>query len=143
MKKALVLVAVMVFAAGMVMAADTTPVKLSLVPALAVPSAMTVHGLDLGIIGSNPEEVQGLQLAWIYGGTTRKMVGVTSAFVDIGKGQTTGIQLGFYNSAESMKGLQWGFINVAGTIKGVQIGLVNIVKKNGILPFMVFINGGF
>ena len=142
MKKILLAAVAMVLTSTVVLAAEITPVKLSIVPVLSIPSAQTVHGLDFAILGSNPEEVQGLQLSWIYAGTSRKMVGVQNAFVSIGE-EVTGVQLGFYNSAQNMKGIQWGFINVAGTIKGVQIGLVNIVKKNGILPFMVFINGGF
>jgi hypothetical protein len=143
MKKIIALVAVvMAFASAAAFAEGTTPVKLSLVPRVGIPAAETVHGLDLGILGSNPDEVQGIQLAMIYAGTKTKMVGIQYGFVCIGN-KVSGVQLGFYNSAEEVTGLQWGFINVAETMKGVQIGLVNIIKKNGALPFMVIVNAGF
>ena len=85
---------------------------------------------------------KGFQVSWIYAGTKVKMVGIQTAFVDISN-NIDGIQYGFYNSAENLRGVQLGFINVAEKMKGIQIGLVNIIKKDGILPFMVFVNGSF
>ena len=122
-------------------AGETTPIKISLVPGVGIPSQSTVHGLDLGLIGDDVAEVQGLQIAWIYAGTKEKMVGLQTAFVDIGK-EVVGVQYGFYNQADDMTGLQLGFINSADYMSGVQIGLVNIIKK-GALPFMVLINANF
>ncbi|MFA5778574.1 MAG: hypothetical protein WC947_00350 [Elusimicrobiota bacterium] len=122
-------------------AGDVTPVKVSLVPTVGIPSQETVHGLNLGLIGDNVKEVQGLQLSWIYSGTKEKMVGLQAGFVDIGK-EVTGVQYGFYNQADNMTGLQLGFINSTEYMNGVQIGLVNIIKK-GALPFMVLVNANF
>lgn len=143
MKKLVMAIVVLAASASMLFAAsDVTPVKISLVPRLGIPAAMTVHGLDLGILGSKPKEVQGLQLGGFYAATSKTMVGIQSGFVaSATKG--TGIQMGFYNTAEDMTGAQFGFINVAERLIGIQIGLVNIIKKNGALPFMVFVNAGF
>jgi hypothetical protein len=150
-------IALVTLAVGNVFAADKTPVKVSLFPKLAYPLAQTVHGLDLGLIATQTKEVQGVQLAWIYGSTTKKMVGlqtgfittnqgeVTGAelsFVALNDGKVTGLQYGFYNGAKNMTGLQLGFINVAETMKGVQVGLVNVIKT-GIVPAMVFVNANF
>ena len=143
MKKFFAAAVVVLSCAGMLFAADATPVKLSLFPPLTVPSQQTVHGLDLGIISSIVDEVQGVQLAYIYASTTKKMIGLQDGFVTIDGGEVQGVQMGFYNSAEKMTGLQWGFINVAGTLKGVQIGLVNIIHTGAPLKFMVIANANF
>ena len=143
MKKVIALVTVvMALASTAAFAEGVTPVKLSLFPGVAVPSAMTVHGLDLGIIASKPDEVQGVQLAWIYAGASKKMVGLQSGLVASATSMT-GLQYGFYNTSEDVHGVQLGFINVAEKMKGLQIGLVNVIKKDGWLPFMVIINGSF
>jgi hypothetical protein len=142
MKKIVMAMVVLAASAGMLFAGDVTPVRLALVPRVGVPAAQTVHGLDLGILGDKPEEVQGLQLAFIYAGTSKNMVGIQSGFVSSAT-KGTGLQWGFYNTAEDFTGLQVGFINVADTLHGVQLGLVNVIKKNGALPFMVFVNAGF
>jgi hypothetical protein len=146
MKKTLVLVvlavSVTLFTAGRSFAADATPVKLSLLPQICVPTAKVVHGLELGIIGAQSSEVQGVQLAWIYAKVDKKMVGLQSALVDIGS-DVTGVQYGFYNGAKDVTGAQLGFINVTERLKGIQIGLVNIIKKGAPLPVMVFVNANF
>ncbi len=120
---------------------NATPVKLSLFPKIAVPESQTVHGLDLGIIATKVDEVQGVQLAWIYCGTRNKFVGFQSAFIAIDK-DATGLTYGFVNEAESFTGVQLGFVNIADKMKGVQLGLVNIIKT-GPVPAMVFINANF
>jgi len=123
-------------------AADMTPIKLSLLPQIEIPAANTVNGLDFGILGTESNEVLGVQLAWIYGKVNNKMVGLQSALVDIG-GEVTGVQWGFYNSAKSVEGAQLGFVNITGTLNGVQLGLVNMIKKGAPLPFMVIANANF
>jgi len=144
MKRFLALAAAVVIScAVMSFAGEATPVKISLIPMLSVPSQKTVHGLDLGIISTKVEEVQGLQLSWIYASTSKKMVGVQSSFVSIAGGDFTGVQTGFYNSTKNMTGLQYGFINVADTLDGVQLGLVNIIHKGAPLHFMVIVNANF
>jgi len=146
MKKVLVLVvmafAVMMFSTGSSFAAGATPVKLSLVPQICVPTAKVVHGLDLGIIGTESTEVQGVQLSWIYNKTDKKMVGLQSALVDIGS-EVVGVQYGFYNDAKNVTGAQLGFVNITERLNGIQLGLVNIIKKGAPLPFMVLANANF
>jgi len=146
MKKVLVLVGLVFFVLLSVavksFAADATPVKLSLLPQICIPSAKTVHGLDFGILGTESKEVQGVQLSWIYNKVDNKMVGLQSSLIDIG-GAVTGVQWGFYNSAESVTGAQLGFINITGTLNGIQFGLVNMIKKGAPLPFMVIANANF
>jgi hypothetical protein len=136
-------------------AGSTTPVKVSLFPRLAYPTQTVVHGLDLGLIASSEDEVQGLQLSWLYGQVKGKMIGWQASFVTSGATVTglqtgfvqhadkiTGLQYGFYNGANEVTGVQLGFINVTEQMKGVQVGLVNVIKK-GILPAMVFVNANF
>jgi hypothetical protein len=139
---AVLFVAVVLAVSGsLVFAAGVTPVKVSLVPTIGIPEGDVVHGLDLGIIADGVNEVQGLQLCWIYGGTSEKLVGIGWSFVDLGK-TVEGVQFGFYNSAENMTGLQWGFINVTNQMNGVQIGLLNFIRSSK-LPFMVIANAKF
>jgi hypothetical protein len=128
-------------AANMYAAEGAIPVKISLIPTIGIPAGQVVHGLDLGIIGDRVTEIQGVQLSWIYGGVTEKMVGVQAGFVLISN-NVKGLQYGFYNQAQNVEGLQFGFVNSADTMKGVQIGLVNIIKQ-GRLPFMVIVNGNW
>ena len=143
MKRFLVVAIVaMVACSGLVYAADTTPVKLTLFTPVSVPSQKTVHGIDLGIISTHVDEVQGLQGAWAYGCIDNKLVGLQSAIVTHA-GDATGVQWGFYNGADNIKGVQFGFINVAEQLNGVQVGLVNVIKKGAKLPVMVFVNANF
>lgn len=135
--------------------AASTPVKISLLPALSYPEAKTVHGLDLGLISTSINDLQGVQFAFIYAETENKSLGAQFSLVGLGKDfegaqfciagladNFSGVQLSFYNGAKSVKGIQLGFINVAEQIKGIQIGLVNVIKK-GRLPVMVIVNGNF
>jgi hypothetical protein len=124
-----------------VQAADSTPVKISLFPKLSVPQQQVVHGLDLGLIATNVQEVKGLQASWIFGGVDSDLVGVQLGFVNKGN-RVTGVQYGFYNGANNVTGVQLGFINVTETMKGIQVGLVNVIKQ-GIVPAMVFVNASF
>src|SRR3989339_767491 len=130
--------------------AGSLPVKLSIIPTVGLPLGETVHGLDIGLIGTKIDEVKGLQGAWIFAGTKQKMVGLQGAFVSINSNEMTGIQyslynksanltglqLGCINSGENMTGIQFGFVNIANKAHGLQLGLVNIIKE-GRLPFMV------
>ncbi|MCX5778849.1 MAG: hypothetical protein NTU66_06510 [Elusimicrobia bacterium] len=142
MKKIAVLVGLMMLCAGVSsFAAEATPVKVSLFPMVAVPASQTVHGLDLGLIATKVDEVQGVQLAWIYGATREKMVGLQTGFVAQSQ-NITGVQFGFINIATSVTGVQLGFVNYTQNMKGIQVGLVNIITK-GYLPAMIFVNANF
>lgn len=117
-----------------------TPIKLSLLPGIELPSDNVVKGLDLGIIANYSKEMWGSQGSWIYSGA-EKVYGAQSSFIAKAK-SVTGIQSGVINVAESMNGLQIGLINITQNMKGLQIGLVNYIK-NSSLPFMVIVNGKF
>jgi hypothetical protein len=156
MKKLAAIVTVLLAVSAVAFAADITPVKVSLFPKITVPAAETVHGLDLGLIATKVDEVQGVQLAWIYGAVQKKMVGVQFAFyseadtkfVGLQSGfivvdkEAKGLTYGFVNEADSFTGLQLGFVNIANKMKGIQLGVVNIIKT-GPVPAMVFVNANF
>ena len=100
-------------------------------------------GRDLSLVGQVTGKVNGVQwgLVELVGGDFTGWQGGWAA--NITKGKFTGLQWGFFNSAERMEGLQFGFVNRAGTINGIQVGIVNIIEKGGWLPVMVIINGSF
>lgn len=81
-------------------------------------------GLQSGLVTYTKQDFTGVQ--WGF-------VNITNAF--------TGAQLGFVNYAQSVNGLQFGFVNYAENMHGIQLGLANIIKNNGWLPAMIFING--
>lgn len=141
MKKLLAVIGLLVTFSSAAFAGDVTPVKVSLFPKLAIPPAQTVHGLDLGLIATKVDEVKGVQLAWIYGGTRQEMVGVGLGFINSAH-KMTGLQYGFVNLADDMTGVQLGFVNVSDKMTGVQIGLVNVIKT-GVIPAMIFVNANF
>lgn len=144
-------VALNAFAAG-----DAAPVKLSLFPKITVPQNNVVHGLDLGILATDLDEVQGVQLSFIYGAVENKMVGLQNTFIFaratsmtglqvafVTKATTlTGVQYGFVNRAQEVTGVQLGFVNITEKMKGIQVGLVNVIKQ-GIVPAMVLVNASF
>ena len=141
MKRIVLLLAAAFVCSVTVFAGEVTPIKVSIFPKLSIPASQTVHGLDLGLIATNVEEVQGLQLNWIYGGIDNKLVGAQWGFVNKGN-IVTGVQLGFYNGANKVTGIQLGWINVTETMEGIQLGLVNVIKK-GVVPAMVILNASF
>lgn len=121
---------------------DTTVIKLSLFPGLSVPSQRVVHGLDISFIGSDVDEVQGLQISG-FSCAAKKMVGWQEGAISTAD-ILVGIQSApFFNSAKSAKGVQVGVVNAAGSMTGVQFGLINTIEKGGVFPFMIGINGGF
>lgn len=111
-----------------------------------------VDGVQLGIIYSQADKLQGVQLGIVnntddgtgvqwglvnlaqdftgiqYGGvnwTKGDFTGGQLGFVNVIQGTGTGAQLGFVNYANDITGLQWGFVNYADTAKGLQLGFVN------------------
>lgn len=123
-------------------ASAATPVKLSLIPQLSVPEDKAVVGLDLALIATNVDSVEGLQLAFIFGGIDKNLTGVQWSFVSKAN-VVNGVQLGFYNGANDVTGLQFGWINVADKLNGVQLGLVNVIHNGGFLPVCVLVNASF
>jgi hypothetical protein len=164
MKKMLLAVSVLVLFVSSSFAA-TTPIKISIWDKIALPPADKVVGLELGL-GSHTKDLTGVSLNLILsksedaGGIqyalvvlADKMKGIQSGFVSISGRSMSGIQLGFYNGANTMKGIQYGVINNANNFSGLQLGLLNMTNnmyglqiglinyiKNSSLPFMVLIN---
>ena len=88
-------------------------------------SAETTKGVEWGFVNNNTMCIDGAQLGAVNLGNLVR-----------------GAQLGFFNKAVVLKGAQLGFVNYADTVDGgIQIGLANIIKNDGWLPFMVFVNG--
>ena len=149
-KVVLSLVAVVMLCAA---AQAAQPIKLSLWGPICGPNGDTTTGLEIAI-GTQTQEVKGLQLALIYA-QADTFKGVQYSLVT-NTNDGLGAQLGFVNLAQEMKGLQYGFVNwtkgkmtglqlgfvnYTESMKGVQIGLVNIIKNNPqFLPVFVFFN---
>lgn len=168
MKKVfLCLISIAVLLTGVVSVSQAQVFKLSLWGDICIPNESTTGGLELAI-GTQTQEVSGVQLAFIYA-QADELVGLQSALVSMtndGQGiqwsfvnlsdkfqggqlsaivnwskDVTGLQLGWVNNSESMNGLQLGFVNIAGQMKGLQIGLVNIIKNNyEFFPVFPFFN---
>lgn len=165
MKKAVLsLVAVMMFFA---VSAQAQVFKLSLWGDICVPNGDYTGGFELAV-GTQTQEVEGVQLAFIYAQAdkftgvqwslvtnTNDGLGVQLGLVNLAenmeglqwggvnwtKSDFTGAQLGFINYAQQATGLQLGFINYTETMKGIQVGLVNIIKNNpSFLPVFVIFN---
>lgn len=130
-----------------------------------------VSGLDFNFFVSKVDNLTGVQWSMVnitgdatgwesafvqY--STGDFTGLQSAFINYNPGDVTGVQwgagnyvgdllgvqFGFLNYAKNFKGLQLGFINYAERIDvGLQVGLVNVIRSNGWLPVMVFVNGKF
>lgn len=149
MKKAIVAMATMV--AAVVASADTTPVMVSLVTPLQVPTRRydvaglrldvlygechDFTGLDLGLVNHSKGDFTGLAIGaanlangYVYGG----QIGLLNIN---GNGKQTwgkcskGFQVGIFNSADTFCGLQDGVVNFcAETMTGAQGSFVNIAN---------------
>lgn len=160
------LMAVAVLLAGAANISQAQIFKLSLWDDISIPNESKTTGLELAI-GTQTEDVQGVQLAFIYAqadkfcglqlalvSNTDNGCGVQMSFVnlagDFTGGQLSavnwskdvkGLQLGLVNKTEAMNGLQLGLVNITGQMKGLQLGLVNIIKNNPqFLPVFPFFN---
>ena len=112
-----------------------------------------VDGVQLGIIYSQADKLQGVQLGivnntddgtgvqWGLVNLAQDFKGIQYGGVNWTKGDFTGAQLGFVNYADNVTGVQFGFVNWTNTMKGIQLGLVNVIKNNTMfLPVFVFFN---
>jgi hypothetical protein len=153
MKKVICLVTVLMMLAPVIgFAREAAPFKFSVVTPLQVPDKATVHGVDFGLLTTTSDNVDGLQLALIYGRIQKKAMGVqmaivsssedfdgakwgvvalsknvrgyNSAFVCVAR-DLIGYQTGIYAQSRKITGVQAGFINVADDVSGLQFGLVN------------------
>ena len=172
MKKILLLVAaVMVVSCTGVFAEQWTPVRISLVPGLALPPFAVTKGISAGILASQLDVVWGVEGSFIWSRVDKEMYGAQLVFVGARAGkmygiqnsitskaeEVRGIQGGFvsranivkgwqssfaYSKAQDLTGLQTGIINYAKVLKGVQIGLINIAG-NAKIKVLPIINAKF
>ena len=101
-------------------------------------------GLQIGGIANRVcGDSTGLQIAGIanYNGAG-ETIGLQIAPINVNQGDSTAMQIGIYNQAETMNGVQIGIFNIAANFNGMQLGLCNLIK-NSPFPFMVIFNFGF
>jgi hypothetical protein len=119
--------------------------------------------VDFGSVSSSSYVVGNLK----YTSTTVLRPMKTQAHAGINRGvfiglllnisdDTSGLQLGLFNSARELNGMQFGAVNISDAtngvqigvvnvtrvLKGFQLGLVNVAKENG-LPFMLIALAGW
>lgn len=102
----------------------------------------------------------GVQWSWLYSHTAGEFTGwqsglvsrvggagsagLQSGWINLVESDFTGVQLGLFNRAESVKGLQLGFVNWAERLDGgLQIGLVNYAKNSDLFPILPIVNWQF
>ena len=110
---------------------------------IPVISNRNTSGLSLALCGNHTRNrMEGFQFALIGFNYAGSLEGVQLAFVNIQDGQhgKFTFQWGFYNQA-AKNGIQVGFLNNGQNNATFQLGLLNI-NKNGLLPFMIFVNFG-
>ncbi len=84
-----------------------------------------VTGFDLGFWGSC-RYFEGFQLNILRNEVLDVMGGAqVGVYNSAGRADLTGLQVGLWNEARSMRGVQVGLINVADTLQGFQVGLIN------------------
>ena len=135
MKKIIAVVGML--AAG-VLIADTTPIMVSLVTPVQMPSSeYDVTGLRLSLIYGDCEEFTGLDIG-IVDHTGLDFTGLVIGGVNIADGRVYGGQLGLinWNGHHDSKwerrsiGAQLGFFNYAATFCGLQDGIVNVAGRS-------------
>ena len=131
------LAAVCVVAAGVVFA-DSTPVMVSLVNPLQVPSSSyDVEGLRLSLIYGQCANLTGLDIG-IVNNTRSDFAGVALGGANIAGGKMRGGQIGLVNVNKNAIsdwgsrsiGAQIGLVNYANSFCGVQDGVVNVSSKD-------------
>jgi hypothetical protein len=158
MKKLIILVALVVGAAGMQAEESSHFFQASLTPDIAIqPKTAEIGGIALNVWGENPQHCFSLGFVngssgqsggftWAffatyaesYTGVALSMVNLSSTsfvgwqggLVNISKGNFRGVQTGTVNVAQECHGLQWGFVNYAESLNGLQLGMINIAANN-------------
>ncbi len=102
----------------------------------------------------------GVQWSWLYSHTEGEFTGwqsglvsriggadssgLQSGWVNLNEIDFTGVQIGLFNKADTLKGLQLGFINWAERLDGgLQIGLVNYAANSDLYPVLPLVNWQF
>ena len=129
-------------------------------------------GLDVGLVGCATGDFRGLAVggARSVGGQygllnyADSLLGLQDGWLNVSTGDMSGVQWGFLNCAcdvsgvqcgalvvfgvnvavGTVRGCQVGIVNYAGRMEaGLQIGIVNVIARNGFLPVLPILNGGF
>ncbi len=102
----------------------------------------------------------GIQWTWIYAHTAGEFTGwqsgvvarisgagssgLQSGWINLVEADLTGVQIGLFNRAESIRGVQLGFVNWAERLDGgIQIGFVNYARNSDIFPILPIVNWQF
>jgi hypothetical protein len=84
---------------------------------------------------------QGGVLAHVQGGSA---AGLQTGFISLADEDFEGVQVGFFNRADTVRGVQLGFINWAERLDGgLQIGLVNRALNSDLYPVLPVVNWSF
>jgi hypothetical protein len=148
--KTLLSLAALSLASAAPMAAQGSPVQLSLFsPAQIVGEGESVSALRLNVIYTKNASVQYVDLGFGVNYSTGNGLGVQWSLVSMTDGnfsgwqsgiaaitgkRFTGLQTGAFTSAEEGQGVQFGWVNTAKSWNGLQLGLVNITDR--------MVNGG-
>lgn len=126
-------------------------------------------GLQVGLVNwnSNGDESSARRSIGVQYGLLNyvdSLLGLQDGWLNVSTGGMSGVQWGFLNCACDVSGVQCGAlvvfgVNVAvGTVSGcqvgivnyagrmgsgLQIGIVNVIARNGFLPVLPILNGGF
>ena len=85
----------------------------------------SVTGFDIGFYG-RCRYFEGLQANILRNEALDIVAGSqVGIYNSAGRADLTGLQVGLWNEARSIRGVQVGIINVADTVQGVQFGLIN------------------
>ncbi len=137
--------------------AQSKPINIALVtPIQIVPPEVEVSGFRWNIIYGKNSAMTGLDIGIAnhvagpmkgvqlgWFNQAESMVGWQDAIVNYTVGEAEGLQWGGVNYAGRINGLQLGLVNYAERANGVQVGLVNIIKEGGMFPVMIIANWGF
>lgn len=130
--------AFLIAAGGLRLAADTTPVMVSLLPPVSIPSRhWDVAGLRLSLLYGECRDFMGLDIG-VSNYAVEEFMGLGVGGVNIARERFYGVQAGLVNwnacrgrswSSRSM-GAQVGLLNCSHTLCGLQSGPVNVVRSD-------------
>ena len=126
-------------------------------------------GLQAGLVNwnSNGDESSARRSVGVQYGLLNyadSLLGLQDGWLNVSTGDMSGVQWGFLNcscdvsgvqcgalvvfgvnvAVGTVSGCQVGIVNYAGRMEsGLQIGIVNVIARNGFLPVLPILNGGF
>jgi hypothetical protein len=108
---------------------STTPLSIGIFTPVQLPwgENWSVRGLRVSLLYGQCPSLQGVDIG-LWNAVEEQMAGVQIGFANTAS-TMRGIQVGFYNAAYYFKGFQIGAVNYAEGGRGVQVGIVNIITK--------------